>query len=899
MTHTASFSKKIREVELLAQRIQDDQNSLGNSDLVFQSESLAWSITESQAQRLIYMDFYQRVQNEFRPLDVYIAPKFHHYAQLLDVEEVLEKYTLEFSTISKELDRLGIVHQASSLYTWKFATQSDVIVSKLVQDHRVGLRSDVIYYDIQTWRNIPHYRLRYETVLEDTYVVNFFLHARKDTIPISLRHPYELFASAAVLVHPKDRRYKKIHNKELIVPIANTTIPVVLYEWVSVEWLGTRLLLPAHNAEDYALALELWLQTSNYSFDQFWNFASTDNVAEEFRGKNITEFEENIIKYLADIANLKDITQSSQVHITDVSTGRKAYPLLEKNMYLGVGGLDPKDQTFIVSQSEVLGKSESFRNMLAEQEGYVISNKDQRMPSLAKFWGYFQDTEVTERGFFESFVEKFVSLWLLKLPAKWDEIIEIFSYEFQWQYLWELLLPSMDEVDEKTVARLQSFNQGSVDESDIESFLEEIDLWSVFVHTAKGYILVNSHEYHYDQDFIALMYLISQIWTTKLTFVSSSSQIVFFKYLIYLSHFFFKKPLEIVGYILDDVEVFGSSWSDHKTLNADLLRLVFLQDSHLHWHEDLQNKYSIQELDQFISKWRNLCRIVSLEEISPLPEMVEQLQSLVGSMSDYDKYLISSVHKLYEDMVFRISKHQTDKIAYNLVNNLWHELSDILVYVLKIRSSWVSLKVAQYVIVFATHLLYPLIPTTSVGLLRNLGVSRYKHFFEKSLIFDVDKNIKCNFLMQFVTQWYWEAKRDLAVSWFVLRANEDFIEYAKKILPDFYEFLWSSYEVTYLTDRDEWPEEIQAHKVFAMERGVTKHAATQGDQSSLELQESLAMLKKRLSYKQQLMQTLKNTLMRVRTSWDSQSASKYEQQIEDLKQEIDVIEYNISKLKYF
>ena len=235
-------------------------------------------------------------------------------------------------------------------------------------------------------------------------------------------------------------------------------------------------------------------------------------------------------------------------------------------------------------------------------------------------------------------------------------------------------------------------------------------------------------------------------------------------------------------------------------------------------------------------------------------------------MTDYDKYLVSSVHKLYEDVVFWMTKHQTDKITYTVVNVLRREISDILVYILNIRPSAVSALVARYVVVFATHILYPLIPTTSFALLQHLGMRRTKNFFEQSMVFDVDKNIKCNFLMQFVTQWYREAKQDHTIAGFVLRANTDFVSYAQHILPDFYDFLGSEYTLKYLTERDERPEDVEAHKVFAMERGVLRHERETPQSSGVELEESLAMLNKKLSYKQQLMQTLRNTLMRARTA---------------------------------
>ena len=83
-------------------------------------------------------------------------------------------------------------------------------------------------------------------------------------------------------------------------------------------------------------------------------------------------------------------------------------------------------------------------------------------------------------------------------------------------------------------------------------------------------------------------------------------------------------------------------------------------------------------------------------------------------MSDYDTYLISTLHELYDDVVFSLHKHHTDHIVAITISTLWNKIADILLYIIKMVPSSVSHKVASYVINFSNHLLYPLAPNLVV-----------------------------------------------------------------------------------------------------------------------------------------------------------------------------------------
>ena len=90
-------------------------------------------------------------------------------------------------------------------------------------------------------------------------------------------------------------------------------------------------------------------------------------------------------------------------------------------------------------------------------------------------------------------------------------------------------------------------------------------------------------------------------------------------------------------------------------------------------------------------------------------------------------------------------------------------------------------------------------------------------FFEEDPTFLVNKNIKCNFLIQFVNYWYGITKTESQVKGFILQANKDFLDYAKDVLPDFHDFLGKEYIIELLDEHQDRPNGIESHRIFAMQ----------------------------------------------------------------------------------
>jgi valyl-tRNA synthetase len=86
------------------------------------------------------------------------------------------------------------------------------------------------------------------------YYVKYKVAGSQDYITIATTRPETILADTAICINPKDERFTHLHGKKALVPFINREIPVILDEYVSMEFgTGCLKVTPAHDANDYAL----------------------------------------------------------------------------------------------------------------------------------------------------------------------------------------------------------------------------------------------------------------------------------------------------------------------------------------------------------------------------------------------------------------------------------------------------------------------------------------------------------------------------------------------------------------------------------------------------------------------------------------------------------------------
>ncbi|MBO4251460.1 MAG: valine--tRNA ligase [Clostridia bacterium] len=97
-----------------------------------------------------------------------------------------------------------------------------------------------------------------EYVEEDSHLwyIRYQIKGTDDYITVATSRPETMFGDTAVAVNPKDKRYKGLEGKTLILPIVNKEIPIVYDDYVELEFgTGAVKITPAHDPNDFEVGI--------------------------------------------------------------------------------------------------------------------------------------------------------------------------------------------------------------------------------------------------------------------------------------------------------------------------------------------------------------------------------------------------------------------------------------------------------------------------------------------------------------------------------------------------------------------------------------------------------------------------------------------------------------------
>ena len=140
--------------------------------------------------------------------------------------------------------------------------------------------------------NSKLYHVRYQIVDSDDYVT------------IATTRPETILGDTAVCINPKDERYKHLHGKRVIVPLVNREVPIILDDYVDMEFgTGCLKVTPAHDVNDYDLGQKHDLETINMMNDD----GTVSEEGQLYIGMDRFEVRKQISKDLEEAGNLVKI----------------------------------------------------------------------------------------------------------------------------------------------------------------------------------------------------------------------------------------------------------------------------------------------------------------------------------------------------------------------------------------------------------------------------------------------------------------------------------------------------------------------------------------------------------------------------------------------------------------
>lgn len=146
-------------------------------------------------------------------------------------------------------------------------------------------------------------------------------------LTIATTRPETILGDSAICIHPDDERYKHLHGKHAIVPIANRTIPIICDEYVEMEFgTGCLKVTPAHDVNDYELGKKYDLET----IDIFYDNGIVNENGLHYAGMDRFDVRKEIAKELDDKGYLVKVED----HINKIGYSERTNCVIEPRLSL-------------------------------------------------------------------------------------------------------------------------------------------------------------------------------------------------------------------------------------------------------------------------------------------------------------------------------------------------------------------------------------------------------------------------------------------------------------------------------------------------------------------------------------------------------------------------------------
>ena len=144
----------------------------------------------------------------------------------------------------------------------------------------------------------------YKEVDSQLFYITYKIKGSEDTLTIATTRPETLLGDTAVCVNPNDERFSHLHGKTAIVPLVNREVPIILDEYVDMEFgTGCLKVTPSHDENDYKLGEKHKLQ----SIDIFDEEGKVNEKGMLYIGEDRFKVRKQISKDLDKIGQLEKV----------------------------------------------------------------------------------------------------------------------------------------------------------------------------------------------------------------------------------------------------------------------------------------------------------------------------------------------------------------------------------------------------------------------------------------------------------------------------------------------------------------------------------------------------------------------------------------------------------------
>ena len=162
----------------------------------------------------------------------------------------------------------------------------------------------MVNWDPQAKTTVSDEEVIYKEVQSKLYYVNYQVENSEEFITIATTRPETILGDTAICIHPNDERFTHLKGKNVVVPIAGRTIPIIEDEYVDVEFgTGCLKITPAHDQNDKVIGEKHGLAVVDILNDD----ATLNEHGLHYKGKDRFVVRKEISKELDDLGCLVKI----------------------------------------------------------------------------------------------------------------------------------------------------------------------------------------------------------------------------------------------------------------------------------------------------------------------------------------------------------------------------------------------------------------------------------------------------------------------------------------------------------------------------------------------------------------------------------------------------------------
>ncbi|MFT7157243.1 MAG: valyl-tRNA synthetase, partial [Parvicella sp.] len=208
---------------------------------------------------------------------------------------------------------------------------SKAVTQVFVDLHKKGLiyrGIRMVNWDPEALTALSDEEVNHKEVNSKLFYIRYKIEDTDDEwVTVATTRPETILGDTAICINPNDDRFKHLKGKNVIVPVVNRVIPIIMDEYVDTEFgTGCLKITPAHDPNDYELGLKHNLQ----SIDIFNDNGTINESAGHYIGEDRFVVRKKISKDLEEQGYLV----KTEDHINKIGYSERTNAVIEPKLSL-------------------------------------------------------------------------------------------------------------------------------------------------------------------------------------------------------------------------------------------------------------------------------------------------------------------------------------------------------------------------------------------------------------------------------------------------------------------------------------------------------------------------------------------------------------------------------------